>query len=84
MKTYIRFILLSLSVGLLTLPLSAAETGDNLPARLGVGVHLGFNHSKFAAQFIECGGSLFAVGGQNPALNRQTIARKQLFCLIFM
>ena len=48
------------------------------------GVHLGFNHSKFAAQFVECGGSFFAVGGQNPALNRQTIARKQLFCLIFM
>ena len=43
MKTYIRSILLSLSAGLLTLPLSAAETGDNLPARLGVGVHLGFN-----------------------------------------
>ena len=43
MKTYIRSILLSLSVGLLTLPLSAAETGDNLPSRLGVGVHLGFN-----------------------------------------
>ena len=43
MKTYIRSFLLSLSLGLFFLPVSAAETGDNLPSRLGVGVHLGFN-----------------------------------------
>ena len=39
----IRTLLLGLSLGLLALPARAAETGDEQPSRLGVGVHLGFN-----------------------------------------
>ena len=43
MMISVRSLLLGLSLGLVTLPALASETGEDTPSRLGVGVHLGFN-----------------------------------------
>lgn len=48
----IRTLLLGLSLGLLALPARAAETGDEQPSRLGVGVHLGFNIGGALPPFV--------------------------------